>query len=164
MEWQEGHDGTRVTYRERLVPSWWAWVVMIGLVTMVAVAYGAAIDAGVGWVIGGAGVVLLGLSMIVTAPVIRVDDRVVRAGRARLPLPVVGHVEALDSQAAGRARTSGADPRDYLVLRTWASARAVRITVCDPQDPHPSWLVSTRRPQHLADAIRAAAAGSMNSD
>ncbi len=156
MEWQEGQDGANATYRERLVPSWWAWLVMVAIVAMFAVAYGAAIDATVGWVIGGGGTVLLGVAMVVTAPIVGVDDHVVRAGRARLPLRFVGDVEALDATAAGRSRTTGADPRAYLVLRTWASPQAVRIAVTDPQDPHPSWLVTTRHPQHLAEAIRSA--------
>jgi hypothetical protein len=156
MDWQEGQDGTAVTYRERLVPSWWAWLVMVAMVAMFAVAYGAAIDATVGWIIGGAGVLLLGAALVATAPIIQVDDRVVRAGRARLPLMWVGAAEALDATAAGLARTTQSDPRNYLVLRTWASPRAVRMTVTDPQDPHPVWLMSSRHPHRLAEAISAA--------
>ena len=30
----------------------------------------------------------------------------------------------------------------------------VRVDLNDPADPHPYWLVSTRHPERLADALR----------
>jgi hypothetical protein len=32
----------------------------------------------------------------------------------------------------------------------------VRVTVTDPQDPTPYWLVSTRHPEKLVEALQAA--------
>jgi Protein of unknown function (DUF3093) len=37
-------------------------------------------------------------------------------------------------------------------------ATAVEITLADPADPVPYWLVSTRRPQQLAAALTTATA------
>ena len=68
----------------------------------------------------------------------------------------MGRVAALDADQTFRARTSAADPRAHLVLRPWASSRAVVMEVSDPDDPHPYWLISTRRPERLAEAIAAA--------
>ena len=51
-----------------------------------------------------------------------------------------------------------ADPRAHIVQRTWIPESVV-VTVADPADPHPYWLVSSRRPVHLADAIRRARTG-----
>ena len=51
-----------------------------------------------------------------------------------------------------------ADVRAYLLLRPYVQ-RAVRIEVVDPADPTPYWLVSTRHPERLAQAlVRAGAA------
>lgn len=78
------------------------------------------------------------------------------AGRARLPLWAVGTIEVLDAEAARRARGPDADPRAYLLLRSYIPG-AVRVTVDDPADPVPYWYISTRRPDRLAAALAAAA-------
>ncbi len=152
--WVEGQDGSQVVYRERLLPPWWLWSAVAAFAAMVAVAYGYAW--GVGAAIGSALVVGVGLGalLVATSSVVAVDDRVVRAGRARLPLRWVGRTQPLDLEASALARTRDFDPAAYTLLRTWASGRAVRIQVTDPDDPHPTWLISTRDPDALAAAIR----------
>lgn len=152
--WREGRDGTTTVYSERLLPPWWLWFAAGAFAAMVAVAYGYAWGAPAAvlsaLVVAGG----LGALLVATSSVVAVDDRVVRAGRARLPLRWVGDVEALDRDAAALARTRDFDPAAYTLLRTWASGRAIRMRVTDPDDPHPSWLISTRDPDTLADAIR----------
>ena len=69
---------------------------------------------------------------------------------AALDLP-----EALDEEAARRAFGVEADARAYLVLRPYVRG-AVRVHVLDPDDPAPYWLVSSRRPERLAQALAAA--------
>ena len=56
--------------------------------------------------------------------------------------------------AAGTRARSGveADARAHLVLRPWVST-TVELTLADPADPVPYWLVSTRRPGALASAL-----------
>jgi hypothetical protein len=51
------------------------------------------------------------------------------------------------------ARGPELDARAYLCLRGWI-AGGVRVPVLDPQDPAPYWLVSSRRPGELAEAVR----------
>jgi hypothetical protein len=53
-----------------------------------------------------------------------------------------------------------ADARAHLVLRPYIKT-AVEITLDDPDDPVPYWLVSTRRPQQLAAALREAASSTL---
>lgn len=153
----EGRDGSIATYRERLYPSPVLVLVVLGLVSLVGVAYGAAYGATLGWTFGlllaGAALALLAA----TSTPIRVDDRVVRAGRARLPLAVAAEAVPLDSDAMRDARRHG-DPRAYLVLRAWSSPRGVRLDLDDARDPHPYWIITSRHPERLADAINAARA------
>ena len=78
-----------------------------------------------------------------------------RAGRARIPVALLGAPEALDAEAMRQARGPGLDARAYLCLRGWISA-GVRVPVLDPRDPAPYWLVSSRRPEDLAEALRRA--------
>lgn len=155
--WTEGRRGEQVRYREVLYPPALVVLLAIALSATVGVAYGAAYDARLGWLaallMGGATAALL----LATSTRLRVDERIVQAGRARIPLDAVGEATPLDREAMQLARRSG-DPRDYLVLRAWSSRRGVSFAVVDPRDPHPRWVVSSRRPQAFAAAINAARA------
>ena len=51
----------------------------------------------------------------------------------------------------------GADARAFVTQRPWLS-ESVQVTVDDAADPHPYWLVSSRRPAQLAAAIETARA------
>ena len=153
--WTEGEDGTQAAYSERLWPSWWAWLAAPALVSVLAIAYGAAYDAVWGWLILAAGTALAWGVLLATAPVVRVDERVFRAGRARLPRSCVGGVEPLGREAM-RERLRSGDARAFLMLRSWSSPQGVLVNVADPHDPHPYWLISTRRPDRLAEALREA--------
>jgi hypothetical protein len=84
-----------------------------------------------------------------------VDDETFTAGRARIAREHRGAAEALTGEDARLARGRDCDPRAYLVLRPYLSG-AVRVALTDPADPAPYWLVATRRPERLAEALGAA--------
>ena len=46
----------------------------------------------------------------------------------------------------------GADRRALLVVRGYIPT-SVEVAIADPADPHPYWLISTRRPDELAAAL-----------
>lgn len=153
--WTEGRDGQGRSYRERLYPPVAVFVLVIALATMLGVAYGAAYGSALGW---GSGLLLgaVGIgALLATSTPIHVDDRVLRAGRARLPLAAVAQATALDAEAMRAARRHG-DPRDYVVLRAWSSRRGVSVQLADDRDPHPRWIVSSRHPERLAAAVNEA--------
>lgn len=157
--WREGQDGRDPTYREWLYPPPLLVIIVLGLATLVGVAYGAAYGPLLGWLVGGA-LTAIGMTLLaISTTRVRVDDRVVRAGRARLPLSAIADAVPLDAEGMRHARRHG-DPRDYLVLRAWSSRRGVAIRLDDPSDPHPRWVVSTRHPDRLATAINGAIAES----
>lgn len=143
----------QIRYQERLLPRLPAIAVLIALIAMLAIAYGAAFGATLGWIAFGG--LLVGAAVLVfrTAPRIVVTDATVSAGGARLPLASIGGVRELDSEAMRLARGPGTDARRYVVLRTWAASGGVLIELDDAQDPHPAWLVSSRRPRTLVGAI-----------
>ena len=45
-----------------------------------------------------------------------------------------------------------ADARAYLLLRPYLK-RAVKVEITDRADPAPYWLISTRHPEELAQAL-----------
>jgi hypothetical protein len=142
-----------VTFQEQLrVPvRWWvlAAVAVLALVVAAAAAVGleVAVPAGL---LAGAGLLawLLGMSRLRT----QVDGTGLRVGAAHLPAWAVGEVAVLRGDEAARAEGTAADPRAYYVLRGWVND-AVRVSVADPNDPVPYWLVSSRRPDELARAL-----------
>ncbi|MEO6822357.1 MAG: DUF3093 domain-containing protein [Candidatus Nanopelagicales bacterium] len=151
--WPEGKDGDAPAYRERLRAPWSAWVFGTGMALSLGVAYGYAITVPWGivtWLLTQAVVVWV---LVTTSPAVRVDERVLRAGRARLPLRFVGRLRPLDAATARRLRGVDSDASAYLCVRSWVP-RALLVEVNDPNDPHPFWLVSSRHPERLAGAIR----------
>jgi hypothetical protein len=145
------------TYDERLSPPVWLWLVGASLVLLLAFSFYAALGP------AGGGPVLLvfgtGLIWVLvrSAAVVRIDDGVLTAGRARIPVRLLGRVEALDADRARAVRGPESDPAAYHVIRGWVPA-GVRAVVTDPQDPTPYWFVASRRPAELAAAIEAARA------
>lgn len=152
----------RVDYRERLLPQWWAWIFALALVTMLAVAYGAALGTTPGLAVGIGGVVLAGWLLWITSPTVVLDADGLHAAGAVLPVSSLGDVEAADREAVRALRGPGADARLFTVLRPWSTSTAVLVNLDDADDPHPAWLISTRHPSRLRDSIRSTCAHAGN--
>ena len=73
-------------------------------------------------------------------------------GRAFLDASHLGPAVALHRDDYRRRLGTEADARAYLVTRPYLD-RGVLITVNDPTDPTPYWLVSSRHPDQTAAAI-----------
>lgn len=77
------------------------------------------------------------------------------AGDARIPVSALGEAEVLDAEEARAWRTYKADTRAFMLLRSYIPT-AVRVEVTDPGDPTPYVYLSTRDPQALVAALKAA--------
>lgn len=143
------------TYRERLLPSWGAWVLVLGLVAMLSIAYGAALGATAGWLVAlGTGVLAVAL-LLLTAPVIAVSPAGLQVQGALLPLTSIAGVEAVDRDEIRRLRGPGSDARLFVSLRPWSASGGVLVRLDDPEDPHPAWLFTSRHPGRVVDALAA---------
>jgi len=144
------------SYRERLWPAPW-----IGLIAALAIPASLLTFAPVNVVLGGVVGTVLALGVVgvavASAPLITVSDGMLRAGAARVPLTLVGDTEVARGDDARLERGQRLDARAHLVLRP-DIAPVLRVTLVDPDDPVPYWLLSTRRPEALAAAIEAGAA------
>jgi hypothetical protein len=139
-------------FQERLWPPWTWWTVAALLVASAAVAVGYPVGVAAGLLTALlSGAVAAGL-LVWWASWLRVDDEVLAAGPARLPLRFVRRATALDAAGAAALRGPGADARAYVLLRPWLP-RAVRVDLDDPDDPTPYWYLSTRRPDTLAAVL-----------
>ena len=140
-------------YDERLaVPlRWWALATMF--LATILLAFLVAVPA---WVALGVTGLLLALLLAVFlsygAARVSVRDGELTAGRAHIALHHLGEASALDAEQAHRLAGRDADARAYLLLRPYLR-RAVRVDVTDPADPAPYWLVCTRHPERLVQAL-----------
>jgi len=142
-------------YGERLtVPLRW-WVQGTMLVASLWLATVVALSELASWIVTG---VALGLMVALLVGYgsarITVGGGQLAAGRARIAAEHLGEALPLDADAARRLAGPEADARAYLLLRPYLK-RAVRVEITDPSDPAPYWLLSTRRPDDLAAAVRA---------
>ena len=145
---------TAPLYSERL----WPGAVVWGTTLFFAVAVGVAIVPASLTVAVVAAVAVLVVGLVlgwVTTPLVTVSREEFRAGRARIPVILLGEPVALDALETRAALGPDLDARAYVCLRAWART-AVRVPVTDPKDPTPYWFVSSRRPELLAAALREA--------
>lgn len=148
-----------VAYRERLtVPLRW-WVQGTMLVASLWLALVVALPGGVAWVVSGLCLLLLtGALGSYGAAQIVVADGELRVGRAHIDGRFLGGARALDPEESRRVAGRDADARAFLLLRPYLK-QAVLVTLTDSADPTPYWLVGSRHPERLADALSRLAAG-----
>jgi hypothetical protein len=152
IDTHEGINGHHMLLRERLWPSAGTWAFTTLMTVSIGVAFASAVAPWVG-AIAFTGIHLLATAgLIAASPTVHVDDRVLRAGTARLPLWAAGECRALDAVTMREVMGPHADAAAFLVTRPWVRT-GVMVKVLDDRDPHPYWVVGTRRPERLAQAI-----------
>ena len=144
---------TTTRYRERLWPSTVMFIItavfLIPAVTLVLTPIDAAIA------LPGAIIVYAIVFAILAAlsPTVRVENGELLAGRAHIPLEMLGEPEHIGRDELRRAIGIELDARAHLVVRGWIR-EGLRIPNLDDRDPAPYWIITSRRPQALASAIR----------
>jgi Protein of unknown function (DUF3093) len=149
-------------YRETLWPAPWlffgtALVIPASLLVFLPISIPAGIATAIILYGGCLGLLIFG------APRVEVTASTLSAGRARLPISIVGDVEGFSGAEAQFERGIGLDARAWLMIRGWVSP-VVKIALVDASDPTPYWIVSTRHPDDLVAAIAAAKAAQESSE
>lgn len=140
-------------WSERLWPGPWGWTLLVAFTLMLGVVL-VPVDAVLAVVVGLVALVAgLGTAVVLT-PTVSVAGGVLRAGRAHIPVALLGDVTVLDAQALRTELGPRLDARAHVCLRGWVRT-GVRVELADPDDPTPYWLVSSRRPDDLARALSA---------
>ncbi|MCW5253436.1 DUF3093 domain-containing protein [Streptomyces sp. SHP 1-2] len=144
-------------YEERLTAprSWWLISFLVGL-SMALVLLPLGTLPMLGGLAGGTAVAAVAASSYGSVR-IRVVGGSLVAGEATVPVSALGGAEVLDPEEARAWRTHKADARAFMLLRAYVPW-AVRIEVTDPADPTPYLYLSTREPERLVEALKAAQA------
>ena len=142
-------------YSERLTVPWWWWfagallTALLGYEIQLAayrqewsfIAY-PVVGALIAW-----GLFSMGRTRIrVTA------DGTLHAHKASLPREVIARGAAVPPSARSAAMGRQLDPAAFLMHRSWIKSM-VLLVLDDPDDPTPYWLVSTRHPERVLEAL-----------
>jgi hypothetical protein len=149
-------DAASADYRERLSPSLWLLVSAAVCAPMAALVF-VPLDTTVALVIGAlVGVAVVAL-LLAASPIVVVGDGELRAGRAHIDVRLLGPGTWATADAAREARGAGLHPRSWHLIRGGIDPVA-SFEVLDPDDPAPSWVISSRTPERLVAAVRRAQA------
>jgi hypothetical protein len=143
-------------YRERLTaPASW-WIAGLGC----AFIFGTLTWAGFTVAIGLYVYLVLGLLVALALirwgwMVVEVTADGVSAGPKQLPIDQVSDVSALDDEQTTALRGPRADPESFMVIRAYLP-KSVYIGIAGRPAGQPYWLIASRRPAELAEAIETA--------
>lgn len=140
-------------FSERLVPGlgvFVSWLLIIPAVALVMlpIKAEAAIPAAIG------AYLVVAVLFFAMSPTIEVRNGTLRAARASIPVAQLGEIEALGSDALRAAIGPGSDARNFLLVRGWIHS-GVKLEITDPNDPTPYWILTSRRPIALVEALEA---------
>ncbi|WP_406006306.1 DUF3093 domain-containing protein [Streptomyces sp. NBC_00637] len=142
-------------YEERLTAprSWWFVSFLVGVsMALILLPFGTLPL--LGGLVGGTAAAAVVASSYGSLRIRVVGDSLI-AGEAKIPVAALGEAEILDADEARAWRTYKADTRAFLLLRSYIPG-ALRVEVTDPDDPTPYLYLSTRQPERLAEALKAA--------
>jgi hypothetical protein len=142
-------------FAERLsIPRRWWLIALVGVLVA-----GAELFGGFGWRVGvvvyaALGVPMLALLLSMGRTTVRVDEAGLHAGGELLPATDIAGASVLDAHQTRLRLGPGADPRAHVVARGFIK-QSVEVAPLDERTV-PYWLVSTRRPDALVEALRTA--------
>lgn len=148
---QNAAPDTRPIYRERLAPSLWVFLAAAVGGPMITLTF-TPLNSTLALVLGALGTAVIICLMVVLSPQVRVDGRMLRAGRAHIDAKWLGEAVALTGDDARAARGPQLPARGWHLIRGGIDGVVV-VPITDPDDPAPSWTISTRTPDRLAAAI-----------
>ncbi|WOC14364.1 DUF3093 domain-containing protein [Gordonia sp. MP11Mi] len=143
-------------YTERLTTPWWWWIAgavlaaLVGVEVQMAGYYQA-------WTWAAypvLGVLFAwGLWSMGRTQVIVDADGSVHAHKAILPREVIARGAAIAPSAKSAAMGRQLDPAAFLMHRSWIKSM-VLLVLEDQDDPTPYWLISTRHPEQVLEALK----------
>jgi hypothetical protein len=152
------HDD--IAYAERLTVPWWSWPLAIGFAAVASAEIFLGANPQVNWIPYAVLIPLTIFGLIRLGGIrIRVDADELHVDDAHIPVSYIADVNILDNAAKTELLGPAAAPYVFVIQRPWVR-EAVRIVIDDPADPTPYWVISTRRPAALAQAIKQARAAS----
>jgi len=142
-----------IKFREVIRPPLW----LMTFIYFLALSLGIAVWAAINTLAAAIVMATLTLATIAiyfaSALVIEIDECELRVGKAHIDKKFCGQVRVLTPAEMSLQRTREADLAAFLAIRFW-TAHGVKIEIKDARDQTPYWLVTSKRGDHLAKALR----------
>jgi hypothetical protein len=138
-----------VIFKEVLRPPIWVLTFIYFLFLSLVIAFWAAFDNRTAFVTFFMATVAIIYIAIAMRSTITIDGQELRIDQAHIEIKYLGGVEKLTSSQMRLLRTRDADPAAFLAIKFWLST-GVKITISDPRDPTPYWLVTSKRGQEIS--------------
>jgi len=110
------------------------------------------INEAVGTAIGIILTALVWVLMVLGSPRIKVASGELWVGKAHIPLVLLTNCRVISPDFAFAERGPGLDARAFVRFQAGVKS-LVRCDINDPKDPTPYWLIATRKPAALLEAI-----------
>lgn len=147
------------SFRERIYPSVGATLALLALDLSVIFAVWAALDQIFAIFTA---IVVISLSLfwwIAAIAKIEVRDGTLYVNDAKIEVALLRSVRVVIGESWRARRGVDYDPRLFHAHKFWMKS-GVELTLDDPRDPHPGWLIGSRRAEELSDAILRTKGGS----
>jgi hypothetical protein len=141
-----------VIWRETIRPPVWLLAFIYFMFASLVLAVWAAFDNQIALMTWIALTTLLLFIAVKMKKVIAIDSRELRIGKAHIELKYLASVELLTPAQIRLLRTRDADPAAFPALIFWIST-GVKITLKDPRDSTPYWLVSSKKAEELTNTL-----------
>jgi hypothetical protein len=138
-----------VIFKEVLRPPIWVLAFIYFLLLSLVIAIWAAFDNAItliAFITSTIAIIYIAIAMRST---ITFDGKELRIDRAHIDIKYLGEATILDAPAMRLLRTRDADPAAYLAIKFW-TPKGIKITVVDPRDPTPYWLITSKRGEEIA--------------
>lgn len=145
---------TAPSYRERLLPSPGAWIVVVALGSIVGLVI-VPLNSTLALIVAIVSIAIAIVLAVQYSPVVAVREGTFFVGRAQIDVGQLGEPAVLEGEEWKLLIGQDFEPLAYHCVRGWVHA-GIRVDVLDEEDPTTAWVVSSRRPQDLVLALRTA--------
>lgn len=142
-----------MVFKEVIRPPFWLICFIYFMLFSIVIAIWAAFDNNAALNAFAISIALQGAIVHWMTSTIEVRDGELVIKRAHIPLEYLGEVTIIPKEKFGYERTRGADPAAFFAITFWIS-KGLRVEVKDERDPTPYWLISSKRGEALAAALK----------
>jgi hypothetical protein len=142
-----------MVFKEVIRPPFWLICFIYFMLFSIVIAIWAAFDNNAALNAFAISIALQGAIVHWMTSTIEVRDGELVIKRAHIPLEYLGEITIIPKEKFGYERTRGADPAAFFAITFWIS-KGLRVEVKDERDPTPYWLISSKRAEALAAALK----------
>jgi uncharacterized protein YxeA len=143
---------SQLVFREKLSPSYWVWLFLIGIDLMFAISFSAVFDNIAAIVLFVILLIIFILTAFFKVKLIKVDQEYLYVDKAKLPLKIITRATPMSVKDTSKLRGVAVDLKAFHVISPLVTT-SIKIDFDDRQDPHSYWLVSTRKANELSTVL-----------